>query len=260
MSKISTENLELLPDIESLKRTCISVAVLESIFNSDGRYYSFKIKSKDPKLKDIEEFYMFDGEGNNFSVFFTKQGVIISGYAKESPMSPWFYDRFDEMGFSGPLQGEHKTASEYSGEQELINKLPSEFKELIDYCFLDVDKKVYRLTYLIWRKNNDENWHTGNLPDDQDYSEEFLQILDGNPETYKSWAEEYYYDPDEHWVEGESDENDEDAYKMPINLESVKYIYQNKPVNNKIVQSLNPNITLEEVSEEIGSMGYPIED
>jgi len=101
-------------------------------------------------------------------------------------------------------------------------------------------------TFCIWRKKEDKEWNVGNInfnnfrTNDPDGSESLIFVLDGNPETYKEWAESYF-----------DFENEKENF-----LEAIKYIYEHKPLNQKIINILNPDITLDELKEDIEGIAY----
>ncbi len=73
--------------------------------------------------------------------------------------------------------------------------------------------------------------------DDPDGSGWMLAILDGNPVSYRHWAEDYY--------------------KRPVSLAAVEYIYAHKPLTNEIIRSLNSETNLSDLAEDIAKIGYP---
>lgn len=271
-SRISTKNLDLLPEIETIKKTCKSIGMLEAILFYDFRYYTYNSKWEDPRWKSSDSMlFMNDGQGNDFRIFFNETGAIICGFSKESPMSPWFYERYydaidiriEQSHGVPPKPKPTMYADEFSGKQDFIKSVPEEFKDFMDFFFFEEGDKVYRMTYCIWRKYSDNSWYTGNSENDPDYSEHFLKLLDCKPETFLEWANNYY-ETDEEGKENRElrkqlypdDDFDSDLY---LNIDLVKYFYDMKPINNKIIQEINPSITIEDLKEDIEYIGYPIE-
>lgn len=167
---------------------------------------------------DEEMGSMRNGCGDEFFVLFTKEGCFFKGFDHESEMSSWSTP--DQKPWPGI----------YSGIPEALMSAveePAFSTNSVSFCY--------------WRLINDKFWSRGNfeLPssDDPDGSEYMLDILDGNPHTYQDFAEEYF---------------DED-----IPLSPICDIYDHKPITHKILEYLNPEVTLASVQEELEEIGYP---
>lgn len=160
MNKLSTENLNLLPNQIELKGICKAISTLEAIICPEWeyRYYSYQ-----KNWSETEEFCeMRNGEGDHLLILFGKNGNCINGYAHESKLE-------------GVPEG-----------------LPKMFNEFI---FGEPVKSI-GTTFCIWQTSTDNTWKTGNTKFSEDEykdgSSDLLHLLDGSPSTYKSWAEEYY--------------------------------------------------------------------
>jgi hypothetical protein len=272
MRKISTKNLDLLPDINTLKNTCMAVAMLDAILFLDDRYYSFFSELDYPRKNNEMMFYMTNGSGSEYKIFFNDSGVIICGFTKESPLSPFFYERYydaiyiriDEAQGIPPRREPTKYAYEFSGKQEFIKNVPEEFKYLMDYFYYNEADKIYEITFCIWRKKDSEYWETGNSPEDEDLSENYLTMLDGIPETFLEWAQ-IYYGISEEGIEHKEKINElfpdiDLDYQLYLDLDLVKYIYDLKPLTEKIVQTINPQISIEDLKADLENIGYPVEE
>jgi len=171
---ISSRSLRELPNVDELKRTCQSLALLDAINMADWeyRYYSF-----DANWGDDESLAtMRDGSGDAFFILFTSAGAIVKGYAHESAMAQHSVD----------------TGEVWPG---VLNEVPPEFEAVLnDPAFV-----AEETSFCVWRKRGDLTWQTGKIEfPDSDYadgSEELLAILDGKPETYAAWASDYYERP-----------------------------------------------------------------
>jgi hypothetical protein len=76
----------------------------------------------------------------------------------------------------------------------------------------------------------------------KDGSKDLLQLLDGKPSTYKTWAEEYY--------EEEFEENE-------LKLEIVKSIYNGALITKELVKELNPELDdLDQLKSDLNEIGY----
>jgi hypothetical protein len=212
---ISTRDLSLLPGIFELRKLMQSLAMLDAILEEkwELRYYSYNAKWS----KDSEVGFMRNGSGDEFQAMFLPSGVIIKGFAHESVMSPY--------GKNPP--------SVWPG---VVDNVPVEFSGFLkEPAFSPIDT-----TFCIWRRLQDDSWQCGIVKysdgKDPDGSEGLLSILDGKPETYQAWAEQYY----EH----------------PIKLEAINQIYTHQPLNDSLITELNRKDSSRRVHEEAKAIGY----
>jgi hypothetical protein len=215
---ISTRDLTKLPDITGLKKLTQSLAMLDAIIMRewDYRYYSFN------SAWDTGEQMasMRDGSGDEWLCLFTSAGAALKGFDHESEMSPWGND--DHAVWKGVL--DHVT--------------PVFTRFLNEPAFSMQDT-----TFCIWRSTQDSDWRVGKIEfpddtDDPDGSQGLLSILDGNPETYKEWAEEYY--------------------ERPVSLSVVQRIYAHEPLTERLVKALNPEIDVDAIRADATQIGYPV--
>jgi hypothetical protein len=162
---------------------------------------------------------MRNGSGDEFYALFNNYGCFLKGFAHEAVMSPYAFDpprRWPEM-FDG---------------------VPHELAA----CLKEPAFTISATTFCIWRNREDSSWHHGPIdwPDgaDPDGSEELLSPLDGNPETYQKWAEDYY--------------------ERSVELSAVEHIYAHLPLTDAVISVLNPEITKDELIEDILQIGYPL--
>lgn len=161
---------------------------------------------------------MHDGSGDSFHAYFNSHGCLLKGFAHESTMSPYQ--------FAPPRL--------WPG---ILENVPSVFDAALkEPSFLMSDT-----TFAIWRLNGDDKWQCGTIeyPDHPyaDGSEEMLSILDGRPESYVDWASEYF--------------------ETDVTPEAVEHIYSLKPLDNEVVQSLNPDATMGKLHNCFVEIGYP---
>jgi hypothetical protein len=217
---ISTKNLSCLPSIEKLKEVCQSIAMLDAIICQEWeyRYYSFNSKWFDNEMMAS----MRNGQGSHYFILFFKDGAMIKGFDLDAPIRNVIDEEF------------------------LINKLnqiPEKFTSFLEEpAFVCKDA-----TFFIWRSNTDSEWQALNVGTivkndilasaDFDGSKHLISILDGNPITYKKWADLYY--------EGSYD----------LNL--IKKIYQHEILTEEIAEGLNPEIDYELLMDDIGEINYP---
>lgn len=240
--KISTKNLEGIPEIQTLKNLCKSISALEAIICRDWefRYYSYQ-NNWDEELGE-EYFEMQNGQGDQFSILFSKFGAIINGFANESEMSNWEEVEIEQKGFLKKMFGKKETELKQNIWNGVMDNIPEEFKHFI----FDEPIKSIGTTFCIWRKNDETKWNIGEIdfPKDNyaDGSSDLLYILDNNPATYRKWALEYY---DEHF------EN------RKLKIETIKHIYDSQKITKEIVLELNPEIEdFEELKNDLIEIGY----
>ena len=185
---ISTKNPGALPDPKKLKQVCKAVSVLDAILSQDWeyRYYSYNSKWGDGE----ECCEVRNGSGDHMLVLFCEDGCIINGFAHE-------YKQPDKS--------------------KVTKDLPTIFSEFIH----GEPVRTIGTTFCIWHA--DGKWRTGEIENYDDCSEEMLSVFDGEPKTYKAWAEEYF----------------EESYKETgIPLETIKGIYGGQTLTEAMVLSI----------------------
>ena len=216
---ISTRNLSELPDIPTLKRLTQSLAMLDAIMMPDWqyRYYSFN------SMWDVGEEMasMTDGSGDEWYCLFTADGAALKGFNHESEMSPWAND-------------------EHTLWKGVLDELPPVFSRFLNEPAFDMQNT----TFCIWRTIQDPLWNIGSIDfpdnddDDPDGSEGLLSLLNGDPMSYKKWAEEYY--------------------DRVVSLSAIQRIYAYEPLSEAVVKELNPAIELETIRADAIHIGYPV--
>jgi hypothetical protein len=100
------------------------------------------------------------------------------------------------------------------------------------------------VTYLIWRQHTDPRWSCGTItfPEgdvDPDGSAYQLRILDGNPKTYLTYAEEYF--------------------ERALDLADIKAVYAHQLLTSALVQKIsNGETDVKDIQADIEEIGYPI--
>ena len=209
MEKIITD-LNL-PDIQKLKQLCKSISALELIMEQEWeiRYYSYN-PSWDV---DEEVFEMKNGCGEEMLILFSKHGAVISGVNNEC---------FDWENDSPKIEN-------------LAKGLPKQFDDFI----YNEPIKTRKSTFCIWRTIADSEWQTGETIE-PDGSEDILYLLDGNPEKYVEFCEDYY--------------------EKEIPLDIVERIYQAEPISLEMIYKLNDEIEdedIEIIKNELEEIKYP---
>ncbi|WP_272024150.1 hypothetical protein [Olleya namhaensis] len=244
MNKLSSENLNLLPNPNELQKICKSISALEAIICPEWeyRYYSYQ---KD--WSETEEFCeMRNGQGDQMLMVFSKNGTCINGFAHESEMNGWKNIPIEEKkSFVEKLFGpkkETKTELTQIISKGVVDNLPKVFN---DFIFGEPVKSI-GTTFCIWQTETDNNWKTGKvdlLKDEyKDGSNDLLQLLDGKPLTYKNWAEEYY---------------EENFEEHELKLELVEKIYNGIIITKELVLELNPELDdFEQLQSDLNEIGY----
>ncbi len=230
-SSLSTLHREQLPAITTLRRICQSIAMLDAILSPEwsARYYSFNSRWAPGQAMAS----MRDGSGDAYHVLFTPAGAILKGYAHESRMARYCVEHGHP--WPGVLEG-----------------VPDEFAGFLAEPAFSSNET----TFCLWRRWTDTGWHIGSfdiLDAPEDGSEDLLVMLDGNPATYKAWAEEYYDDP------GDDEGDDEDAEPLSdgLPLEAIAQVYAHAPLTEEVVHALNPMVERADLAEDSEEIGYP---
>ncbi|HEX8659627.1 MAG TPA: hypothetical protein VF690_18945 [Hymenobacter sp.] len=205
---ISTQDYRALPEAAALKRLCKALAVLDAINSPDldYRYYTYN-----PRWGEGEEVLeMSDGEGDQMLILFRPDGCVINGYLD---------------GYEQPDRA------------QVTRGLPAQFDEFI---FGEPVNSI-GTTFCLWHTAA-HGWQTGVVAD-EDGSEELLFMLDGNPETYAEWADEYY-----------GDETD----RSPTDVAAVAQIYRGETLTKATVLGIVDELEdWAQLEEELQAIGYP---
>jgi len=192
-----------------------SLALLDAIIAPewDLRYYSFNSHWSDSEAMAS----MRDGSGDEYFLLFTPAGAIMKGFAHEAPMTPYRVD---------PPQL-------WPG---VLESVPEGFAAFLSEPAFSLEDT----TFCIWRSQADNQWQRGTITfpagDDPDGSASLLALLDGNPLTYQTRAEEYF--------------------EQAVDLAAIQHIYQHKPITRAVVKSLNPEMSLRALQEDMTEIGY----
>jgi hypothetical protein len=161
---------------------------------------------------------MRDGSGNAYFGWFTEQGAAFKGFEKSSPLASYVTDN------------EHPFPGLYDG-------LPEELGEFLSEPAFD----ILKTTFCFWYLNSEESWKTGRVEWDSIPSDaarvSIVQPLAEGASVYRSWAEGYY--------------------EQKIPLSSVKKVFELKPLDEELVNSLNSERSFSELEEDIRAIGYP---
>lgn len=214
MESLSTATRERLPDIERLRRLAKSIAMLDAIICPEWEFRYYSYNSKWGQGEEMAS--MRNGCGDDWFLLFDAHGAALKGFAHESPLA-------GGGSFAARIQ----------------QAVPSAFASFLHEPAFSMD----RASFCIWRRHTDANWSvvlpaSGPVSPKEDGSAELLGILDANPETYRSWATDYY--------------------EREILSAAVSAIYGHQALSNELVASLNAELTLSDIAKDAVEIGYPI--
>ena len=152
-------------------------------------------------------------EQNAKLILFNKHGSVISGINSET---------FDWEANIPKIEN-------------LAKGLPKQFDDFI----YNEPIKTRKSTFCIWRTIADSEWQTGDTVD-PDGSEDILYLLDGDPEKYVEFCEDYY--------------------EKDIPLDIVERIYQGEPISLEMIYKLNDELEdedIEIIKNELEEIKYP---
>jgi hypothetical protein len=214
---LSTQDLSLLPDVDRLRTLSQSLAMLDAILCPDWqyRYYSFTAHW----ATDTAMASMRNGSGDEYFLLFTPAGAIMKGFVHEASLSPYAHD----------------PPHLWPG---ILDAVPAIFADfLTEPAF-----KLADTTFCIWRTFSDTTWQRGPVQypadPDPDGAARLLAILDGNPQTYQVYAEEYY--------------------ERPVSLQAITHLYAHHPLTPEIVAELNNDLALEDLQQDLDEIEYPV--
>lgn len=161
--------------------------------------------------------------GDEYSIVFSAAGAYVRGFDHKAPMSPYAND-------GDPWPG-------------VIDEVPEVFKPFVEEPAFTDEDDVPVVTACLWRKATDDRWRHGVIGLPAEYSDPdgatglFELLVDRSPEAFQRFAEDYY--------------------EVPVALEAVRDVYALRPLSQKLVSSLNAEVTLTDLAEDIAEIGYP---
>lgn len=224
MARPSTKNLQALPGIAELKRLLQSLATLDAILCEDWAFRTYAFDSQWAPGETMGS--SSNGSGDDLFVHFSERGAFIKGFAHESRARAVSSEQF------------------YKG-------LPSELSVFLQQPAFDHE----HVTFCIWRLSSDTIWSSAHIEEpptsifaalliatmpvqyDFDGSLNMLELFDGQPASYKAWADEYY------------------EVDLPISV--VSKVYAHEALTPELVKELKPGRNLASLWEDIEKIGYP---
>lgn len=168
---------------------------------------------------------MRDGCGNDYSIVFSVAGAYARGFDHESPMSPY------RVTPPVPWPG-------------LFDGVPEALVHNISEAAFSGHDGIPRVTVCFWREQADSLWRAGRaeaLPagvEDGGSAEWLFDVLvDGRPEAYQQFAEEYY--------------------EVSLDIEAIRHVYALQPLTQSVVTAMNPDVGVTDLAEDLRQIGYP---
>lgn len=243
MKKLSTKNLGLLPKGKEFQNICKSISALEAIICPEWEYRYFSYDKNWSESEEICE--IRNGLGDQLLILFSNTGIVINGFTHGSQMNGWKHILINEpSSFLKRLFNLKKIETKLVQEmwKGMTEGLPQEFEEFI----FGEPVKSTGTTFCIWQKPFGSNWEMGKVeyPNDEyfDGSTEYLSLLDGSPNTFKKWAEEYYLEQFE---------------KSGLDLATVQQIYNQHKITLQMVEKINPELKyFHQLKSDLEEIGY----
>ena len=215
---MSTRNLTNLPKPEALKRPLQALALLDAILEERWQYRYYSFNSKWSSSEQMGS--MRNGSGDDFFAMFDSSGCFLRGFDHESKMTPW----------------RKKPPKVWPG---ILETVPSQFAaSVIEPAFHMEDT-----TFCIWCLASDSEWSRGviQFPEDivdPDGSEWMLSELEGKPEMYWAFAEEYF--------------------EVDVDVSAISRVFTHEPLSPELLAAFPANRNLAEIIADAEEKGYPI--
>ncbi|MFF3447192.1 hypothetical protein ACFYXJ_08640 [Streptomyces sp. NPDC002667] len=214
-----------LPDIDTLKNLCRSMAMAEVILNPDGEC----VHSYSARWSETEQAAsMRNGSGDEYDIVFAPEGAYIRGFDHESPLSPYRHEDVPQ-----PWPG-------------VLDSVPEVFRRHVaEPAFMD-ENGCPVVTVCLWRETDAPSWRTGRITfpephEDRDGSNRLFELLlDPTPEAFGRFAENYY--------------------EVSVDIEAVRHIYASRPLGLPQIAGLAPEASVPDVVAVARAMGYPLTD
>lgn len=199
-----------LPPPARLRALIQALATLDAIISPEWeyRYYSFNEHWGAGEAMGS----MRNGQGDNLFMLFNTTGAFIKGFD---------HGRFKPGG----------------SPRDLYARVPPSFSSGVVEPAFSPDWA----TFCCWRAFQDERWEwASSQPSgkDGDGSDWLLAGLDGSPETYLTFAREYY--------------------EIEVDAEAVGLVHRRAPITLALATRLNPEIDFQALQLDLMEIGYPI--
>ena len=184
-----------------------ALATLDAIISPEWeyRYYSFNERWDAGESMGS----MRNGQGDDLFVLFNAAGAFIKGV--------------DHERFRGSAH-------------DIYARVPPAFSSgVVEPAF-----SPERATFCCWRTYQADRWDWTSQPSEDGYdgSDWLLSGLGGDPETYLSFARDYY--------------------EIEVDAEVVSLVHQRAPITLALATRLNPEIDFQALQHDLTEIGYPI--
>ncbi|GAA1398919.1 hypothetical protein GCM10009639_37980 [Kitasatospora putterlickiae] len=165
-----------LPAVPALRDLCRAMAAVEAVLAPGDPYRRHGFGALGTPGREVAG--MDNGAGDSYTIVFSAAGAIALGFDHESPLSPYAGD-----------------GTVWPG---VLDTVPEAFRPFVD----DDGPDAPEVTVCLWRQAGDDRWHRGDVrfgptdgadPDGANHL--FSLLVDGRPEGFRDWAEEYYEQP-----------------------------------------------------------------
>lgn len=122
--------------------------------------------------------------------------------------------------------------------EEFLKSVPEPFKA----CFLEEPAfSMQNLSFCAWCETGGE-WDRSPIPEhsEGDGSEHLLALVVGKAQEYRSWAQGYF--------------------EIPVNYKAIEKVFAFQPIDRALVRTLNPQLEMEDVEQDLEQIGYPVLD
>ncbi|MFC4072888.1 hypothetical protein [Actinoplanes subglobosus] len=194
------ETARALPDVEELRRRSQALAMCDAIISPgwESRYYSYDSRWNVERGEHMAS--MRNGSGDEYSIVFSPAGVYIRGLDHENRRDPALFD-----------------------------DVPAVFAAQVAEPAFSAGANI-----CLWRETGGDRWHGRGL---DDVTWLFELLVDGTPEAYQEFAEDYY---------------EED-----VDLGAVTEVFTLRPLTDALVRRLNPGVTVAYLADDIAEIDYP---
>ncbi|MFZ6873977.1 hypothetical protein ACO0LF_18115 [Undibacterium sp. Di27W] len=213
---ISTRQLSQLPLPSSLRSILQALAMLDAILEEEWEYRYYSYNAHWSETEHMAS--MRTGSGDDFFAVFDACGCFLRGFAHEAAMAP----------------ANNASSQVWPG---VLDTVPSVFRSSLNEAAFHMQDT----TFCIWCQAGDAAWSCGVIEfpegeDDPDGSQWMLTPLDGKPETYQAFAQEYY--------------------ELDVDLSAITRIFAHEPLTAELVAAFSTSRTLEDILIDAEEIGY----
>ncbi|WP_328884812.1 hypothetical protein [Streptomyces sp. NBC_00316] len=125
----------------------------------------------------------------------------------------------------------------------MIDDVPEAFKPFVEEPAFTDEDGVPVVTACLWREAKDDQWHHGTIDFPSDRADPdgatrlFELLVDRSPEAFQRFAEDYY--------------------EVSVDLGAVSDVYALRPLGQELVSSLNIEVSMADLAQDISEIGYP---